>query len=215
LRDGRLSSAASSDFDLRLGQRLLDEYALSHADLAHALSLQEQIAYDAPLGSIIVLLGLTEHATVERTIHEQIMTNLVRLLLNSGGKFRFKRGTPEVRGVRIDLPIEREVLRAIHRADGWAAVTSPAATLRLRCDVTADELVPIVVPTWPVIDAMLDGATTITEIAASTGWTMERTIALMCRLLNDQIVSIGPSITDGAILPPVSALPSASWRVSS
>jgi hypothetical protein len=75
--------------------------------------------------------------------------------------------------------------------------------------------VPIVVPTWPVIDAMLDGATTITEIAASTGWTMERTIALMCRLVDHQIVSIGPSITDGAILPPVSALPSASWRVSS
>jgi len=215
LRDGRLSSAESSDLDLRLGQRLLDEFSLNHAELTRALEVQEQIANRAPLGSILVLLGLTEHAIVERAVREQILANLVRLLLTADGKFKFKPGTPDARGIRIDLPIEREVLRAIHRADEWTAVTSQQALLILRRDATAEELAPVILPTWPVIDAMLDGATSIDEIAANTGWTMDKTVDTVLRLTDHSIIRIRLSESDALRLPPVATLPNAPTRIAS
>jgi hypothetical protein len=86
--------------------------------------------------------------------------------------------------------MEREVFRAIHRADEWAAVQSGSAVLELNLDASEAMLQPVVVSGWPVIEAMLDGARGIEAITHAVDWPADRVLSTVLRLVNRDVIRV-------------------------
>jgi hypothetical protein len=176
LRRGRLIGAQMLPADQRLGDRLVAEGFLNAGLLAVALEVQRQDELRRPLGTLLVELGYVEADTVLRALRGQIADCLFRFLIAPGGTFTFREKTIDPRGMDVDINVEFEVLEAIRRADEWIAGRMDSSPIYLNQQINAVALQTIVYERWDVVDAMLDGAQTVDEIVAVTGWERERVI---------------------------------------
>ncbi|HYI15694.1 MAG TPA: DUF4388 domain-containing protein [Thermomicrobiales bacterium] len=176
LRRGRLIAGQMLPADQRLGDRLVAEGFLNAGLLAVALEVQRQDTLHRPLGTLLVELGYVEQRVVMSALRGQIADCLFRFLIAPGGTFTFREKLIDPRRMDVDINVEVEVLEAIRRADEWIAGRMDTNPIYLNQQINADVLQTIVYERWGVVEAMLDGATTIDEIVTATGWERERVI---------------------------------------
>lgn len=179
---GRPVAAESSDADQRLGHRLVSDGVITPTQLQFALAHQILREPRPALGELLVELGYATTDAIQRALHTQFRICLFRLMIRPGGTFNFARGLPDGRGVDVDLALERETLAAIGRADEWHSAYLPRARLRLDAEVTPEMLEGVVELDWPIIDAMLDGARSVTEIATLANCDLDDALAGAARL---------------------------------
>lgn len=176
LRRGRLIAAQMLPADQRLGDRLVTEGVLNAGLLAVALEVQRQDTLRRPLGTLLVELGYVDADTVLRALRGQIADCLFRFLIAPGGTFTFREKTVDPRRMDVDINVEMEVLEAIRRADEWVAGQMDSSPIYLNQQINAEALQTIVYERWDLVDAMLDGAQTVDEIVAATGWEREQVV---------------------------------------
>jgi hypothetical protein len=176
LRRGRLIAGQMLPADQRIGDRLVAEGFLNAGLLAVALEVQRQDTLHRPLGTLLVELGYVEQSVVMSALRGQIADYLFRFLIAPGGTFTFREKPVDPRRMDVDINVEVEVLEAIRRADEWIAGRMDSSPLYLNQQINADVLQTIVYERWEVVEAMLDGATTIDEIVTASGWERERVI---------------------------------------
>lgn len=176
LRRGRLIAGQMLPADQRIGDRLVAEGFLNAGLLAVALEVQRQDTLHRPLGTLLVELGYVEPSVVMSALRGQIADCLFRFLIAPGGTFTFRERPVDARRMAVDVNVEVEVLEAIRRADEWIAGRMDSSPLYLNQQINADVLQTIVYERWGVVEAMLDGATTIDEIVTASGWERERVI---------------------------------------
>lgn len=182
LRRGRLIAAQTIPGDYRIGDRLVADGVLTAGLLAVALEVQRQDSNHRPLGELLVELGYVDATTVLGVLRKQIADCLFRFLIAPGGTFTFREKAIDPRGINVDVSVEREVLEAIRRADEWIAGQIDTSPLYLNQHVNAEALQPLVLDHWEVVDAMFDGARTVAEVAAATGWTREKVVDTIVEL---------------------------------
>jgi hypothetical protein len=182
LRRGRLIGAQMTPGDQRLGDRLVADSRLSPDQLEQALIVQRLDPARPALGALLVELDYVGHDTVEQALRQQIADCLFQILIAPGGAFAFREQDADLKGIEIDVVIEREVLDAIRRADEWAASQIDHSPIRLNEQITSDALESIILDSWDVVDAMLEGAETVDEIIAVTNWERDRVIGLLLQL---------------------------------
>jgi hypothetical protein len=158
------------------------EGAVTRAQLLLALARQRLCDPQPALGELLVELGHLERETVQRVMHEQICALLFQLLIRPTGHFSYVRGLPDVRGVALDLTMEREVLAAIGRADEWFTEQIPHARLRMEPDISPDMLVGAIEVDWPLFEALLDGAESVNQLVTASGWSHAEVTAGVSRL---------------------------------
>jgi hypothetical protein len=203
LRRGRLIGAQMVPADQRLGDRLVAEGVLNAGLLAVALEVQRQDTQRRPLGTLLVELGYAEAATVQRALRGQIADCLFKFLIAPGGTFTFRERPIEQRGMDVDINVEIEVLDAIRRADEWIAGRMDTSPIFLNQQINADVLQTIVYERWDVVDAMLDGARTVDEIVAATGWDRERVVDTVLQLQTHGAIDLEvPSVNQHNLVVP-------------
>jgi Domain of unknown function (DUF4388) len=206
LQDGQPVEARSTIADHRLGARLVADGLLTRAQLGRALAHQTLREPTPSLGALLVKLDILAADAVRQAIYAQLHALLEQLLLRPTGTFRFTRGLPEVRGLDLDLNLEREVLAAIGRADEQFAAQLPTARLSLMHDATPERLVGAVGEDWPLFEALLDGATSVAAAVAGSGWSTAEVTAGLARLHAQGVVRVeppaAPSSSDPSTTPP-------------
>ncbi|MDI3339323.1 MAG: DUF4388 domain-containing protein [Sphaerobacter sp.] len=168
---GRVASVTSGDVNLRIGRLLVDQGYITEDDVEQALALQAVDPQRTRFGDVLVELGLVTRQQILKAVAAQFEASLFRILIQPGGTFVFtpdevEWDTPLVEEIRIE-PI---VLNAVRMADEWLA------THAMR-DVVALADAPFVPETLDQLDraerevllAVLNGATTLYEVAAKTG----------------------------------------------
>jgi hypothetical protein len=190
LLHGRPIAAQSSDTDQRLGARLVADGAVTRARIQLALAHQRLRDPQPALGELLVDLGYLDSETVQRVMHEQICALLFQLLIRPTGQFSYVRGLPDLRGIDLDLTMEREVLAAIGRADEWFTEHIPRARLCVEPDVTPDMLVGAIEVDWPLFEALLDGAASVDDLLAASGWGRSEVVAGVSRLQAQGVLRI-------------------------
>jgi hypothetical protein len=190
LHHGQPVEARSNVADHRLGARLVADGLLTRAQLGRALTQQALRDPTPALGALVVKLGLLAANDVRHAVYAQLHALLGQMLLTPTGTFRFTRGLPDVRGLDLDLNLEREVLAAIGRADEQFAAQLPTARLLLVADASPERLVGAVGEDWPLFEALLDGATSVDAAVAGTGWTPDEVTAGVARLHAQGVVRI-------------------------
>ena len=189
---GQPVAACSSAADQRLGTRLVADGRITYTQLQVALAHQTLCDPEPALGALLVDLGILASDPVRQAVYAQLRALLTHLLMRPTGSFSFTRGLPDVRGVELDLNLEREVLAAIGRADELFAAQLPIARLGLARNVTPDRLLGAVGDDWPLFEALLDGATSVDELVAGSGWPRADVSAGVTRLHTQGVVRLEP-----------------------
>jgi hypothetical protein len=203
LRRGRLIAAQMVPADQRIGDRLVADGVLNAGLLAVALEVQRQDTNRRPLGSTLVDLGYVQPQDVQRALRKQIADCLFRFLIAPGGTFTFREKPVEECGMSVDVNVEVEVLQAIRRADEWVAGRMDASPIYLNQQINADALQNIIYERWAVIEAMLDGATTIDEIVTATGWQRDQVVETVLQFQTHGAIDFEtPTVTPQMLLVP-------------
>jgi hypothetical protein len=187
---GQPISARSTAADQRLGARLVADGLITRTQLELALARQMLREPTPVLGALLVELGLLPSDVVRQAVYAQLRALLIQVLGDATGSFCFTRGLPDVPGVDLDLSLEREVLAAIGRVDEQFAARLPTARLRLACDITPECLVGAMGEDWELFEALLDGATSLAELIAYSGWPAQDVSCGLARLHAQGVVRV-------------------------
>jgi hypothetical protein len=179
---GKLVAAHSDDVQKRLGQRLVADGIINSNQLKNALRSQAQSRSRTALGSALVVLGYADASAVQRILREQAVDLIFQILIHPPCRFYYERGLPELNGIEADIALERSVLEAVRRADEWVAQQLWTSPMRLNPEVTPDMFLGVVANDWPTVDAMMNGAVTLDEVASTTGWSSQATHESLRRL---------------------------------
>jgi hypothetical protein len=201
LHGGQPVEARSNVAEQRLGARLVADGLLTRAQLGRALAHQALRDPTPAFGALLVELGIVTPDTVRQAVSAQLHGLLGEMLLTPTGTFHFTRGVPEVRGLDLDLNLEREVLAAIGRADEQFAAQLPTAQLALVENATPERLVGAVGEDWPLFEALLDGATSVDEAVARSGWSADAVTAGLARLHAQGVLRIDARTSDAPTTP--------------
>jgi hypothetical protein len=189
---GQPVAARSSAADQRLGARLVADGLITRTQLELALARQLLRDPTPALGALLVELECLPSDVVRQAVHAQLRALLMQVLGDASGSFCFTRGLPDVLGVDLDLNLEREVLAAIGRVDEQFAAQLPTARLRLVSEITPERLVGAVGEDWPLFEALLDGATSLAELIAGSGWPAQEVTGGVARLHAQGVVRVEP-----------------------
>jgi hypothetical protein len=203
LRRGRLIAAQMVPADQRIGDRLVTDGVLNAGLLAVALEVQRQDHNRRPLGATLVELGYVQPENVQRALRKQIADCLFRFLIAPGGTFTFREKPIDACAMDVDVNVEVEVLEAIRRADEWVAGRMDASPIYLNQQINATALQEIIYERWAVVEAMLDGATTVDEIVVATGCEREQVIETVLQFQTHGAIDFeAPSVNPRTLLVP-------------
>lgn len=203
LRRGRLVAAQMVPADQRIGDRLVTDGVLNAGLLAVALEVQRQDTNRRPLGATLVELGYVQPDDVKRALRKQIADCLFRFLIAPGGTFTFREKPIDASRMDVDVNVESEVLEAIRRADEWVAGRMDSSPIYLNQQINADALQEIIYERWAVVEAMLDGATTVDEIVTTTGWEREQVVETVLQFQTHGAIDFeAPSVNPRTLLVP-------------
>jgi hypothetical protein len=168
LHHGGVVAASSTDSTCRLGQRFLARGLVTNEQLDAILSLQDAHNRKST-GELLVAAGYVAESDVQNALTEHVGDVLSSVLTQRSGCFSFQRGVVTANRVPVDISLEHAVFTAISQADEWLSQRLDSTRLDIANIVTPDMLEPAVLGHWPVIEALLDGATTLQEIVDLTG----------------------------------------------
>jgi hypothetical protein len=191
---GQPVAARSTAADQRLGARLVADGLITRVQLELALARQLLRDPTPVLGALLIELGLLPSDIVRQAVYAQLRALLIQVLGDATGSFCFTRGLPDVPGVDLDLSLEREVLAAIGRVDEQFAARLPTARLWLANDITPECLVGAMGEDWALFEALLDGATSLDELIARSGWLAPDVTAGLARLHAQGVVRVEPQL---------------------
>jgi hypothetical protein len=193
LHMGRVVEVTSDDPRRRLGQRLIASGAITTKQLDDALASQTQFrecGSHKVLGELLIDAELVPDESVQDALREQMGELLFEVLIDPRGEFVFQKGMPPEPVVEIDSPLEAEVFTAIWRADEWIGNNLDRARFELEPDTTPEMIAPFIVEGWPVLEALLDGASTFQEVLVASDCSHEQVRNSLLRLQGSGVVHI-------------------------
>ncbi|MGH2705188.1 MAG: DUF4388 domain-containing protein [Actinomycetota bacterium] len=191
-REGDITHAALVGSNVRLGTRLVSAGLLSRAEVEGALARRRE-GDERKLGDILIDAGLVDRAQVERIVHKQIEDTVVEILPWRQGRFRFEARREAERGAGIQLGVEALLTEAGRRMEEWWQMRSVVPSVE--CVPRFDEAVrepPEVTLTpeeWSLL-ARCDGETTLSEIAATCGFTTLEAVRTLHSLVAGGVVEV-------------------------
>jgi hypothetical protein len=170
---GAIVSAEYPGAGGRMGHLLLRAGKVTEADVARAQAAQREKP-GAPLGSVLVELGLVSELEVKRQLRFQIQETVFELVRWTEGYFRFEESAPPDGGrVSVRVPTESLLMEAARRIDEWSTLEQKIPHLGLVPSLVSSEgevgptldLQPV---EWEVL-AEIDGQRSLREIAREVG----------------------------------------------
>jgi hypothetical protein len=188
LVQGKLIAANSDDLNDRLGQRLIAEGVINVLQLETALAIQALRESSKSLGLILEQMGYASAEDVRGAVRAQSIDLMFQILVHPPCLFFYERGLPEAHDIEAGIALEHDVLDALRQADEWLTHQLWIASVQLNPDTSADMLIGVISQDWPAVEAMLDGATNLNEVAAATGWSLTEAHQSLRRLQSVDIV---------------------------
>jgi tetratricopeptide (TPR) repeat protein len=169
---GRITFATIVNRRDRLGDRLLQQGAITQAQLDQAIEEQGR-GSDRRLGEILVDQGVIDHDTLTAHIHQQIQDAIYHLFSWRRGHFQFEPGkTPEKGEILISVNPESLLLEGARRVDEWSVIQKKIPSLDLvfaldpaRLEAAAMELTR----NQQVLAPLVDGRRSVRQLAADAG----------------------------------------------
>ena len=193
---GKLVFVSSPRISQHLGQLLIRLGKLTLEQLSHALTLQASVAATQSLGDILVAQNYISFDDLNAALTYQAEEILYRVLSWSDGAFSFAAAdTSSLRLPLKDLNIERIIIEATRRADEWASIRSRIPSLD--CGVilldtptshSTDERLRLNESIF--IASIMEGATTLRQIATASGLDEEEILRIAFDLSNREILAI-------------------------
>lgn len=168
LLGGGVVAASSTNIKYRLGQRFLSQGHITNDQLDAMLTIQRQDRQKST-GELLVAAGYASKTDVQQALEEQLEELLASILTDDRAYFSFQRGIVSATNVRVDISLQHAVFAAISHADEWLSQQLGSARIAIADIVTPDMLESVVQRSWSVIEALLDGATTLQEIVDLAG----------------------------------------------
>jgi hypothetical protein len=136
LEEGRLVAVASARLPLRLGRILRQQGLVSDAQVREALQIQKAEGRRRSLGEILVDRGWVTEEQVARSVENQCIVALARVMAAGSGTFSYKTGVrPPAKGPTAPIEPNAVLLEALHRMDKLvrlrAQLPSPTAPLAI------------------------------------------------------------------------------------
>jgi hypothetical protein len=189
LLGGGVVAASSTNSRYRLGQRFLSQGHITNEQLDALLALQHQDRQKST-GELLVAAGYASKTAVQQALEEQLEELLASILTDDRAYFSFRRGNVRATNVRVDISLQHALFAAISHADEWLSQQLGSARIEIADIVTADMLESAVQGSWSVIEALLDGATTLQEIVDLAGIAREEARAGLTLLHGSGVVHV-------------------------
>jgi curved DNA-binding protein CbpA len=199
-KDGAIVFASSSASDERLGQRLLQDGALTQSDLDLACKVTAES--HLRLGRTLVDMGYLSPAKLDEVVKQQITSILCSVFLWEFGAFRTEELDDPVEPdlARRDLSIENVLLEGVRRMEDAQAIRRRVESLQgpLSSAVDLSCLPPDLRLTAEegFVLSRVDGATPAGEIAAVSPLGEEQTLRCVYALLAAGLVRAGDRVVD-------------------
>lgn len=169
---GRITFATIVNRRDRLGDRLVQEGALSHEQLMEAVEAQAEEP-DRRLGELLLERGLIGTDTLKSAIERQIEEAVYYLFTWNRGNFYFEGGkTPDQGEILIAVNPESLLLEGARRVDEWSVIEKKIASMDLIFAVDRDHLAasdPQLTGEQQTLLESLDGERTVEELAEASG----------------------------------------------
>lgn len=201
---GKLVHVTSSKISQHLGQLLVRIGKITMEQLGTALAMQASTHATQSLGSILIEQGWITEDELNTVLTYQAEEVLYRVLSWTDGDFSFSgNDTGMLRLPLRDLNVEKIILEATRRADEWTSIRARIPSLD--CTVVlldnpatkglADKLS---LKDRIVIASIVEGATTLRQIAAATGLDGDDTMRIAYELANYGILAVAPPLSPAA-----------------
>jgi tetratricopeptide (TPR) repeat protein len=169
---GRITFATIVNRRDRLGDRLVRQGALTHAQLREGIDAQAAEP-DRRLGELLLERGLIDADTLTRAIERQIEEAIYYLFTWSRGSFHFEAGkAPDAGEILIRVNPETLLLEGARRVDEWGVIRQKVPSLDLVFELERDHLegteAELTAEQRALVE-MIDGERTVQELAEGSG----------------------------------------------
>jgi hypothetical protein len=178
LREGAICNVTLPGAEDSIGTRLVASRRLTPADLDEAREAQETELATWSLAELLIHLGLADEQTVNDLVLEQTLAALTTLCEWPEGNWRFRRRERTGPSLPTPLNIDDALAKVADRQAQWLELRSKihsadaVVSLAAQADSSDDDANLEMDADGFAILCVVDGAKTVSELAAATGFTL-------------------------------------------
>ena len=195
---GSICYAFARPQSVPIGQRFVNARHITPAQLREASALQRESSGSGRLGAILVDMGLTDQATLDAMVTEQIQDTVFDFFGWPDGEFEFNDNEVAVdEDIFVEMQVETVIMESCRRIDELEFILEQLGSLesipRLSCGPAADQTGEIVFAAeeWNVA-AHVDGHSDINTVLLDCDYDRFYGAKIMHRLFERGLITIAP-----------------------